>query len=144
MPLGSGRVLCAVLASPPRTSGIRTHNALARAVGLLACDEIHVVNLLDRPTSDTTEMAVAGSDAASWIDSRVKIAEGVQRGDVLLAAWGVSDLTGPAPVHRREQLRWGVRRTECRASAGLVGRPATSAPFPVAPVRRRPTWADST
>lgn len=103
------RVLCAVLASPPQTSGVRTRNALDRAAGILNCDHVVVVNLLDVPTSDTGAMSTVGRDPRPWLESRVALAGGLNEGQVLLAAWGVSELTGPAREHRRDQVRWVVQ-----------------------------------
>jgi hypothetical protein len=102
------RVLCAVLASPPLTAGVRTENALRSAADLLGCSTLRIVNLLPVPTRDIPAMSVAGADFAVWLAGREAIAAGLLECDVALAAWGVSALTGPAREHQRAQVRWLV------------------------------------
>ena len=55
-------VLCAVVASPPLTSGVRTLNALRLVGELLGVARLEVVNLLDVPTVDVNAMAVVGAE----------------------------------------------------------------------------------
>ncbi len=99
-------VLCAVLASPSLTSGVRTRQALARLGEVLQVSEIRVVNLLNMPSQDFQDMALVGADEQVWEESRPSITSGVVGADLLLAAWGLADLTGPATTHRRDQIRW--------------------------------------
>lgn len=106
------RLLCAVLASPPQTTGVRTRNALARAAGLINCDAVDVVNLLEVPTADTNAIAEAGREGATWKRSRSAISDGFHRADALLLAWGVSEPTGPARHHRREQMAWTLAEAQ--------------------------------
>ncbi|MCW2599496.1 MAG: hypothetical protein JWM02_1325 [Frankiales bacterium] len=102
------RVLCAVLASPPLTSGGRTRGALALAADLLGCDIVRIVNLLALPTRDLPEMSEVGAEGGAWEAGRPELLAGLQAGDALLAAWGVSALTGAARVHHRSQVAWLV------------------------------------
>lgn len=102
------RVLCAVLASPPTTSGERTRAALRLAAGLLDCDELRIVNLLPVATNDVNAMTRAGVDAYAWRLGRPELLLGLQSSDLVLAAWGVSRLSGPARIHQRAQIDWLV------------------------------------
>jgi hypothetical protein len=102
------RVLCAVLASPPVTSGLRTMGALKLAANLLGCDVVRVVNLLPIPTHDLPSMSTAGAELACWKGGRPHLTAGLRAGDAILAGWGVSVLTGPARAHQRAQVRWLV------------------------------------
>jgi len=103
--------LCAVLATPPTTSGVRTVNALNLAKNLLGFDRLAVVNLLDVPSRDMRAMAAAGVDHDAWARSRARLESALVEADALLAGWGVRPLTGHAEWYRTEQLAW----LRCRA-----------------------------
>ena len=103
-------VLCAVVASPPLTSGVRTLKALRLVGELLGVARLEVVNLLDVPTVDVNAMAVVGAEGGPWHSSRPAIKGGLEASDVWLAAWGMSPLTGPARGHRRAQIDWVVEQ----------------------------------
>jgi hypothetical protein len=99
-------MLCAVLASPPCTGGDRTRKALSVAARLLGCEHTIIVNLLGVPTQDVPAMSVLGADAEPWLAARPALTAGLKRGDIVLAGWGVSSLTGAARQHQRDQVHW--------------------------------------
>lgn len=101
-----GRVLCALLMSPPRTSGVRTVNMLEAAGRLLHCESVIRVNLFHRPTLDLPDLSATATEATGWHDARPHIDAGLGRASVLLAAWGVVAPSGAARSHHRAQLRW--------------------------------------
>lgn len=118
-----GRVLCAILASPPLTAGVRTRNMVGTAAALLGCDQVLVVNLLNAPTADIPAMSVSGREAEAWLESRSALSAGLAQADELLAAWGKQGLTGPARTHRQDQLAWlGAEASVCgHLTAWAVG-----------------------
>ena len=109
---GQPRVLCAVLASPPTTSGVRTRGALQAAAALLKCDVVEIVNLLPLATRDVTDMATVGAALGPWEAGRPELLRGLRAGDAVLAAWGVSSLAKPALHHQRAQVAWLVSSAE--------------------------------
>ncbi len=101
------RMLLAILATPPlRTSGHRTQRRVDMAAKLLGFDTTKIVNLLDVPTNDVTEISHVGSDQSAWVASREALSDGIVRADAALLAWGASEPTGPARAHFREQVAW--------------------------------------
>jgi hypothetical protein len=102
----AGTRLCAVLASPPLTTGARTLAHLGVAAEILGCDQVRVVNLFGVATDDIPAISLVGQDAAGWMLARPSIAAAFAEADILLAAWGVGLLTGAARKHRQAQLRW--------------------------------------
>ena len=66
----------------------------------------------------------AGSDA--WELARPDLSAGLERGDAVLVAWGVSTLTGPARAHHEAQVRWLVEQAqqlECPEAWTVDGQP---------------------
>lgn len=112
-----------MLASPPLTTGARTLAHLRVAAEILGCDRMRVVNLFGIATADVPAISIVGQDPAGWVAARPSIEAAFAEADVLLAAWGVDLLTGPARDHRRAQLRWlaSVAATAHHRTALTVG-----------------------
>lgn len=98
--------LCALLACPPTTSGTRTRTALAVASRCLKLPTLSIGNLLSVPAHDTSAMSMVGTEADVWEASRPGLEDAVKNADVLIAAWGVQPLSGPARQHQRAQIAW--------------------------------------
>ena len=101
-----GKVLLAILATPPETSGERTLKRLELARRILGFDSVKVFNLLDVPTSKTSGMSSAGKEELPWLQSRAAISAGLAECDGVVLGYGVSEPTGTARLHYRTQIQW--------------------------------------
>ena len=99
-------VLCAVLATPPLTSGARTRRQVEAAAELLGCDQVIIVNLCDAAAQDLRGMGAVAADAAPWISARSSLQEALTASTMVLAGWGVVNPPGLAAQHQRQQLAW--------------------------------------
>ena len=113
-----GKVLLAILATPPETSGERTLQRLELARQILGFDFVRVVNVLNVPTFRTNGMSTAGKDVRPWLESRVLISAGLAECDGVVLGYGVSEPTGPARLHYRAQIDW--LWCELRASESTI------------------------
>lgn len=104
--------LCALLACPPTTSGVRTLNALGVAARCLQFTHLTVGNLLSVPARDMSAMSEVGVDADLWKAARVDVEQALGHADGLIAAWGVGPLAGPARRHHRDQIEWLIRTAQ--------------------------------
>ena len=98
--------VCAILASPPTTSGARTRGSLRVAAALLGHDEVEVTNLYAFPCPDVPSMSLLAQEEAGWLATRPQIEAAAQRSRHVIAAWGTQPLVGAARQRRREQLLW--------------------------------------
>jgi len=119
---GARRVLLAVLAAPPTTSGTRTLSRISLAMNALGADDLIVANLFPTPVYRTTDISKVGAAASSWLDAREPLLNGLRLARVVLLAYGTSTPAGPARLHHRSQVSW---LDEARAESGhetyLVG-----------------------
>ena len=99
-------MLLAILATPPETSGERTLKRLELARQLLGFSEVRVVNVLDVATFRTNGMSTAGKDPGPWLESRPAITAGIADCHGIILGYGVTEPTGNARAHYREQLDW--------------------------------------
>lgn len=99
-------ILCAVLLTPPKTSGARTKNRVADLTALLGFEGFTIVNIFDVSCVDLSELGRLGVSMNQWLESRVKLTEGLAVSNGLLAAWGVSKPNGPARHHMKAQVDW--------------------------------------
>ena len=113
-----GKVLLAILATPPETSGERTLKRLDLARQILGFDSVRVVNVLDVPTFRTNGMSIAGKEEMPWVESRAAISAGLAECDGVVLGYGVSEPTGTARLHYRTQIDW--LWTELHASESLI------------------------
>ena len=113
-----GKVLLAILATPPETSGERTLKRLELARQILGFDSVRVVNVLDVPTFRTNGMSTAGKEALPWVESRAAISAGLAECEGVVLGYGVSEPTGAARLHYRNQINW--LWTELRVSESLI------------------------
>ena len=100
------RILLAVLASPPTTSGTRTITKVREAATLLGCDAIRVENLCSLPANNLRALTATAVNSGPWLDARAGLTAGLQTADLVLAGWGLDCLSGPARLRRAEQLAW--------------------------------------
>jgi hypothetical protein len=114
----SGKMLLAILATPPETSGERTLKRLELARQILGFDAVRVVNVLDVPTFRTNGMSTAGKEALPWLESRAAISAGLAECDGVVLGYGVSEPTGAARLHYRTQIDW--LWAELRASESFI------------------------
>ena len=113
-----GKVLLAILATSPETSGERTLKRLELARQILGFDSVRVVNVLDVPTFRTNGMSIAGKEEMPWVESRAAISAGLAECDGVVLGYGVSEPTGTARLHYRTQIDW--LWAELRASESLI------------------------
>ena len=113
-----GKVLLAILATPPETSGERTLKRLELACQILGFDSVRVVNVLDVVTFRTGGMSTAGKDEMPWLKSRAAISAGLAECDGVVLGYGVSEPTGTARRYYRTQIDW--LWGELRASESLI------------------------
>lgn len=99
-------VLCAVLCSPPLTTGHRTTRHLEVAASLLECEATVICNLFAWPTSDLPEINSVGQQVDGWLEARRQMAVELEKADKVLLGWGISRLAGPARLHQRAQIQW--------------------------------------
>jgi hypothetical protein len=111
--------LLVVLASPPASSsGARTLRRLEFLSEVLVGAELTTTNLCSTPSSDIPALSEVAATAEPWLSSRDDLSGHLGRCDEFLAAWGLPTLTGPARLHRREQIAW--LETEARRAGHLT------------------------
>lgn len=102
----SAGVLLAILATPPETSGERTLKRLELARQLLGFREVRVVNVLNVATFRTNGMSTVGKEPEPWLQSRLAIFNGIAECDGVVLGYGVSEPSGTARGHYRNQMEW--------------------------------------
>lgn len=100
------RILGAILATPPLTSGERTLARLELARRLLLAEQVIVANLLDVPTLDTGHVATLGKERGRWFQSRGAVEQCVITCDAVLLGFGVTKPSGEAGIHFQGQVDW--------------------------------------
>ena len=110
------KVLLAILATPPETSGERTLKRLDLAREILGFHRVAVVNVLNIPTFRTGGMATAGAAPEPWIESRPAISNALDECHGVVLGYGVSEPSGPARGHYRNQIDWLWGELRGRAS----------------------------
>lgn len=108
-PVTYGRILVALLASPPTTDGTRTTSRLARALPIVGCDRLQIANLYSEPARDLPALNHQAAAPDGWIAARPDLAAALQGADELLVGWGLLRLSGRARDHRVSQIRWLIR-----------------------------------
>lgn len=80
-----------------------------------------MTNLYARATPTVSE--VNDADHLGWIEARADLEDGLSQTDAVLAAWGVSGLSGAALRFRREQVWWLCQELSLRSlqNAWTVG-----------------------
>lgn len=104
--------LLVILASPPTTTGHRTLSRLASLRTVVPCSSISIANLCATPARDLPALSEAASRPGAWLGARNPILQGLQECDAVMAAWGLSMLTGPARGFRSDQLHWLIEAAE--------------------------------
>lgn len=114
-----------ILASPPMTTGLITLQRVERAAEVLGHSDVAIANLIGVRTRDVNEIAIIGTHAASWLTSRSAILNVVKSTATVLLAFGVTEPSGVARMHYREQLSWlaGVLEGERNTLVAFRGRP---------------------
>lgn len=106
----------AVLLNPPSTTaGTRTTNAVKLASNVLGFGDLRVANLCSTPSRSVVELNVI-SDTRGWMRARDEIQGLLSQADGVLAAWGVSGLSGAAGRNHQRQVTWFL---ESAKSAGI-------------------------
>jgi hypothetical protein len=78
------------------------------AAAILGLQSVVIANMHGTPTRDLPALALIARDRGGWEASRGQLAEALTNNEVLLFAWGVGGLVGPAREHLRLQERWVV------------------------------------
>jgi hypothetical protein len=100
------RVLLAVLATPPLTSGTRTIRRVELATSQLGHSTARIGNLVSIATRDVTDLSRLVIPPRSWIASRAMLEEALESRPTVLLAYGCSMPSGPVRVAYRTQLLW--------------------------------------
>jgi hypothetical protein len=98
--------LLVIGANPPVSSGVTTLKRCALAASLLGLEMWEIKNLIPVASHNVIELAEAGKDAENWISGRALLVDGVSRATTVLLAYGVSEPSGAALNHHREQVAW--------------------------------------
>lgn len=98
--------LGAILLNPPVTSGARTLQHLQAAARSLDCDSVEIANLFAVPTRDVTAINAVGQSSTGWDLAQDRLREIITASDHLIAAWGVSGLSGHTARQQRKQLEF--------------------------------------
>lgn len=106
--------LTAILLNPPAGPqlGHITKRNLEELHHCLPIDEILTVNLCDAASKDLPGLSQAGIRIDSWRQHRGVIARAVASADLLLFAWGLGGLSGPARAHFEAQVDWLLDHAE--------------------------------
>jgi hypothetical protein len=104
--MSKDRVLVAVLANPPVTSGARTRNSLVHALAPTECSVLIVANIYALPTRDVPDIGAQGRSPEGWDLARQELRNAISGADEVLAGWGMNRLSGAARDHRTRQLTW--------------------------------------
>lgn len=105
----------AVLLNPPtKSSGTRSRNAVARGARAIGYRNVVLTNLCAEPTPSVVELNSVGIEA--WFEARAGLERTLLGATAVLAAWGVTGITGDARRSMRSQVQW---LSGCLASAGI-------------------------
>lgn len=85
-----------------------TERNVTVAATMLGLQSVVIANMHVAPTRDLPALALVARDRCGWEASRGELAGALSHGGVLLFAWGVGGLVGPAREHLRAQERWVV------------------------------------
>lgn len=99
-------LLLCVLSNPPTTSGARTLGRVRQAGDVLGVPRVEVVNLLQVATHRTGQVTEVGVDLMAWRRSRSLLEEGLDHATYVLLGYGVSEPSGAARQHHRDQVEW--------------------------------------
>ena len=97
-------VLGALLLNPPAGDGAQTIRHLRLAGALLGCEGLEIANLFAFPTRDVNGINAVGGDAVGWEMARPRLQEVIANSDQIMAAWGVSGISGAAMKMKQNQL----------------------------------------
>lgn len=97
---------CAILTSPPLTSGTRTRRQVLAVAELLGYGTVDILNLCASSAQDLGDLAVVAQEEAPWVSARPMLEKALAGATHLLAAWGVAEPIGAARRHQRRQLDW--------------------------------------
>jgi hypothetical protein len=71
---------------------------------------VEVANLFSLPVHDLESVSVNGQDRLHWLVARDRLQEVISTCEQILVGWGVSEPTGQARIHFREQRAWVIQR----------------------------------
>lgn len=100
------RSVLAVLLNPPSiSSGARTVRAVGLAQSILGFENVQIANLAATPTANVVQLNHSQVNP-DWGTARITITQALTTTDGIIAAWGVSGLTGSARRGFEEQVSW--------------------------------------
>lgn len=109
-------LLC-ILANPPLGRGERTRARLGLARDILGFETLTISNLFTVPSKDVTDLSTLGAAPAGWVQARQQMESALGVSDGVLLAYGVSEPTGAARQHHRQQVAWVADKV---ASSGCL------------------------
>lgn len=99
-------LLTAVLLNPSTGPGTVTGTAVKAAGEVVGAESVQIINLCAAPSRDLPTLATVGAGPAPWLDARPKLVAAITHEDLVLFAYGLGGLTGPARQHFEGQVRW--------------------------------------
>lgn len=113
---GGHQQVAVVLANPPLAEGRRTLARVETARRVLDATSAVTVNLFAEPSASVTDISVLGAEEQGWLAARSALMAALEPCTAVLLAYGVSEPTGLARAHHRDQVRW---LWGCLALAGI-------------------------
>lgn len=127
MQKASSRPLVVVLATPPLTSGERTLKRVELAAQQLGHVHPIVINLVNWPTQDITDLSRMIIPMSSWLQSRIDIEASLASKPEVLLAFGTTLPTGAMREPYQTQLSWLLTALETAKITEVItlgGRPS--------------------
>lgn len=100
------RRLLVIGSNPPITSGARTRSRAEQAADLLGFNTLILANLFSRPTYRSGGISVAGIEESGWNEAKLNLAEGLDKADAVLLAYGITRPGGEARTRHVAQVAW--------------------------------------
>lgn len=109
---GDGTLLAVLLNPPSASTGARSLGAVRRATGALGFVCFEVANLFAEPTPTVVELNAVSPVSASWPTVRDALSDQLRTAGGVLAAWGVSGVSGNVKRERDYRAVWTLAEAE--------------------------------
>lgn len=102
----------AILLNPAtEANGVsRTHLVLEEVRTAKTWGTLEIANLVEIPTRNSKELEQVATSAQLFLGARDRLETVLARSDILVFAWGVAPLRGPAGKYVRNQVSWVISR----------------------------------
>lgn len=92
---------------PSTTELVLEDVRVAKAWGML-----EIANLVETPTRNSKELAQVATSPEAFLGARDRLDAILTSSDILVFAWGIAPLPGPAGRHVRGQANWVISRAQ--------------------------------